>query len=644
MEESSWLQAVLDWVQLHPHATGWMIFLVALGESLLLVGILLPGAALLVGLGTLIGLGVVDFKLAWITASIGAFVGDGISFWIGHHFKERLLKIWPMVKFPKLIEQGQSFFKKWGLLSVFIGRFVGLVRPIIPAIAGTMQMPLKKYIAISTIAAILWSPFYLLPGMLFGNAMGVMSKVAGKLAILVLIFVATVALVYWIIHLAYAYLLPRTHRILSHALIWTQKHPHIGKLTSGLIDPRKPEKGSLALMATFVIAITITALFFSLNSETVSSWSLQVDNFMLAFHTDWTEPVMLFILSVTHDLAIIIPSVLVFLWLIHRKRGVAAGHWAFVALTGYILSLLINYFSHENNQSWFGYHHLTWFVTIIAFWAALISGALPHKMRSWPYTLATLLIAVVSFAQLFFHQMSLGVVLISIFSSILWASVVAIAYRMRARKQFLGWPVSAIYFSFQGIAIIFVLIFFAGQFKEAQPFTNNILSEQQWLNSELEERTDWLNRPKQAFSIHYLGDLDELSHQLTQQNWSTIEPSPWKDVWKALTTDENSDEIAIIPSTNNGKIESMIFTKTDNQNLIVLHLWQQPVSINNLEQSVYAGYISLHKINQKMGLTYWKNFVDEQALHTFIEAIQNSQKLTINHNNDQYFIRQMEPQ
>ena len=107
METSSWLQATLEWVQAHPHATGWMIFIVALGESLLLVGILLPGAALLVGLGTLIGLGVVDFKLAWITASLGAFAGDGISFWIGRHYKKGLLKMWPIYKFPKLIEQGQ---------------------------------------------------------------------------------------------------------------------------------------------------------------------------------------------------------------------------------------------------------------------------------------------------------------------------------------------------------------------------------------------------------------------------------------------------------------------------------------------------------------------------------------------------------
>ena len=60
--EPAWLQDVLDWVQMNPNATGWLIFFVALGESLLLVGILLPGAAILVGLGTLIGFGVLDFK------------------------------------------------------------------------------------------------------------------------------------------------------------------------------------------------------------------------------------------------------------------------------------------------------------------------------------------------------------------------------------------------------------------------------------------------------------------------------------------------------------------------------------------------------------------------------------------------------
>ena len=637
--EASWLQATLDWVQLHPNATGWMIFLVALGESLLLVGILLPGAALLVGLGTLIGLGVVDFQLAWITASLGAFVGDGISFWIGHHYKERLLKIWPMYKFPKLIEQGQSFFKKWGLLSVFIGRFVGLVRPIIPAIAGMMQMPIKKYIAISTIAAILWSPFYLLPGMLFGNAMGVMSKVAGQLAILVLIFVITVVLVYWVIQLLYGFLLPRTHRILSRVLVWSQKHRYLGRFTSGLIDPRKPEKGSLALMASFILALTIAALVFGLNNQLIANWSLSVSEFMRAFHTDWTEPVMLFILALTHDLSIFIPSLMVFLWLLRRKRGVAAGHWGFIVVTGYILALLVNYFASQEAQSWFGFQHLTWFVAVISFWAAFISGALPHKMRSWPYTLATLLIAVAAFAQLFFNQMSLGVMLIAIFSAVFWASVVAIAYRMRVRKQVLGWPISSLFFTVQAIAVLFVLVFFSKQLIKEEHLTKEQWSYNQWLSCEAEERKDWLNRPKQIFNIQFHGSLKVLSLELEKQGWKSSRPNSWKDIWKALTNNKDSEDVAIIPTTNNGKTEAIIFTKKQNDRLLVVHLWLEPIQLNHSSYPVFAGYVDKHKISENWGLTFWKSQENGESVSALIAAINNSNKLNFIKNNQQYFIQ-----
>lgn len=637
--EATWLQAVLDWVQIHPQATGWMIFLIAFGESLLLVGILLPGAALLVGLGTLIGLGVVDFKLAWITASLGAFAGDGISFWIGHHYKKGLLKIWPISRFPKLIDKGQSFFSKWGALSVFVGRFVGLVRPIIPAIAGMMAMPIKKYIIISMVASVLWAPFYLLPGMLFGNAMGAMSKVAGKLALLLIVFVIAVVVIYWLIQLIYSFLLPRTHRMLSKVLVWSQRHPQFGKITSGLIDPRKPEKGSLALMAAFIIALTITSLFFIAYSQTVNDWSVQITQFMQAFHTDWTEPVMLFILALTHDVTILVPSLLVFLWLLRRKRGVAAGHWGFIVVTGYILALFINYFSVDESKGWFGFHHLTWFITVISFWSALISGSLPHKMRSWPYTLATLLIAMVVFTQLFFNQMSLGVVLISIFSSIFWASIVAIAYRMRTRKQFLGWPVSAIFFSFQGVAIIVVLILFSGQLKQKNSTVITEISYKQWISGRLEERNDWLNRPKQDFQIKYNGDLRYLSDYLKAQGWNEIQPKAWKDVWTALSGDKLDKYISIIPSTNNGKIESVIFTKKQNNQLTSLHLWKKPIKITSTSYAVYAGYVSNNSIVKNWGLTFWQHFEDLTILESFIKTMNNSHKLYYTHANEQYFIQ-----
>ena len=640
--ESSWLQAALEWIEMNPQITGWMIFLVALGESLLLVGILLPGAALLVGLGTLIGLGVVDFKLAWIAASIGAFAGDGISFWIGYHYKEKLLKMWPIYKFPKLIDQGQTFFSKWGALSVFIGRFVGLVRPIIPAIAGMMDMPVKKYLVISTVAAILWSPFYLLPGMLFGSAMGSMAKVAGKLALLLVILVLAVALIYWLIQQIYALLFPRAHRLLSKVLVWSQRHPTLGKITAGLVDPRQPEKGSLAFIATFTIAVSIVSLIVILNSDTINQWSMQTHQFMQAFHTDWTEPVMLFILAFNHDLTLMISSVAVLLWLIKRKRQVAAWHWLFIVVISYILSIFIDQFSTTQSRNWYGFNHLAWFVALVAYWSAFIASTLPHKIRTWPYTLATVLIAMSSFTQLFFAQMRLPEVVISILSGAFLAAVVAIAFRMRQRQQLLGWPVSALFFGSQGITVIVVLVLLSHDVLIERNFISKSINTQQWYDSPMDERLDWLNRSRQPFTINFTGDLTQLSGALNDYGFDARTPEPWKNIWQALNHDQNSENITniipVIPTTHEGKKESTIFSKTTQESLLTLHLWQKPLKVMPNDSPVYSGYVSNNTVTEKWGVTFWQNQNDKQAQKQFMQIIKNDDRIKMTTINQQLFI------
>ncbi len=636
--DSSWLQTVLEWIEMHPQTTGWMIFIVALGESLLLVGILLPGAALLVGLGTLIGLGVVDFKLAWIAASLGAFIGDGISFWIGHHYKEKLLKMWPMYKFPTLIDQGQSFFSKWGTLSVFIGRFVGLVRPIIPAIAGIMAMPIKKYLIISTVAAILWAPFYLLPGMLFGSAMGSMAKVAGKLALLLVILVLTIALIYWVIQQVYALLFPRAHRLLSKVLVWSQKHPTLGKITSGLVDPRQPEKGSLAFIASFTIALSIVSLIVILNSDTITHWSMYVHQFMQAFHTDWTEPVMLFILALNHDLSILISTIAVLLWLLKRKRKVAALHWIFIVASSYALSLSIDYFSATQPRPWYGFHHLAWFVAVTAYWSAFITGTLPHRIRTWPYTLATVLIAVVSFTQLFFAQMRLAEVVISVLSGAFLAAVVAIAFRMRQRQQLLGWPVSSIFFSAQTVMVIVALIFLSQDVLKERQMDLASTTSQAWLKTPVVERQDWLNRSKQKFTINFHGNIEQLNKIMSSYGFSSRSPKPWMNIWQALNHDQNSESITVIPTTHEGKTESLILANKTGDSLLTLHLWQKPLIMPPSDALVYSGYVSNNQVNEKFGLTFWKNTNDSSAQSQFMQIITNDDRITVKTVNEQLFI------
>ena len=105
-----------------------MIFLVSMAESLAIVGLVVPGVAIMFGIGAMIGADSVDFTAALIWAVAGAVAGDGLSFWLGRHYKEKLTEIWPFTRYPTSLTRGVAFFEKYGGKSVAIGRFFGPVR------------------------------------------------------------------------------------------------------------------------------------------------------------------------------------------------------------------------------------------------------------------------------------------------------------------------------------------------------------------------------------------------------------------------------------------------------------------------------------------------------------------------------------
>src|SRR5690606_31203123 len=101
---------LLDWLQQHPHWAGFAVFLTAFLESLLVVGLVMPGTLLMFGFGALVAAGAMDLwpTLAW--AVLGAIAGDGTSFLIGRHFHQRLRVMWPFYKHPRLMARGVDFF------------------------------------------------------------------------------------------------------------------------------------------------------------------------------------------------------------------------------------------------------------------------------------------------------------------------------------------------------------------------------------------------------------------------------------------------------------------------------------------------------------------------------------------------------
>ena len=147
----------------------WVVLLVALLESLAFVGVVVPGAVFVVFAGSLAAKGYFDLgDLVWF-ASAGAILGDGISFRMGKgghiHFREenRIFK-------PTLLEKGKEFFTRHGGKSIFLGRFVGLIRAVIPFVAGMSRMEAKRFYLWNVVSGILWAAAHLLAGYFLGQA------------------------------------------------------------------------------------------------------------------------------------------------------------------------------------------------------------------------------------------------------------------------------------------------------------------------------------------------------------------------------------------------------------------------------------------------------------------------------------------
>jgi membrane protein DedA with SNARE-associated domain len=156
--------AILNFVHANGEWAPLVVAALAFGESLAFLSLLTPATAILIGVGLLIGSAELEFWPIWLGAALGASLGDFLSYWIGWRFKLAAFRIWPLSRHPKLISRGERFFLRLGPWAVFIGRFFGPARAVIPLIAGIFAMPLVLFVSATFASAFLWAFVLLAPG------------------------------------------------------------------------------------------------------------------------------------------------------------------------------------------------------------------------------------------------------------------------------------------------------------------------------------------------------------------------------------------------------------------------------------------------------------------------------------------------
>jgi len=130
----------------------------ALLETAVLAGLVLPGE-LVVLLGASIAAGgAAAPPLVVVAAASGAVAGDGVGFFLGRRLGPRLRtgRLGRLVG-ERRWQSAEAFLARSGGRAVVAARFVGLVRPLAPPLAGLSGLPYRRFGPASALGAVLWS-------------------------------------------------------------------------------------------------------------------------------------------------------------------------------------------------------------------------------------------------------------------------------------------------------------------------------------------------------------------------------------------------------------------------------------------------------------------------------------------------------
>jgi membrane protein DedA with SNARE-associated domain len=168
-----------------------LLFAVVAAES---AGVPLPGETALVAAAILASRGHYSVVSVIAVAAAAAIIGDNVGYWIGRTGGRQLLERWGPIKryADRAIPPGERFFEKHGGKTVFIGRFVAVLRVTAAWLAGITHMSWWRFFLWNAAGGIVWATGVSLLAYYFGKAAADAVQTYGIYALLALVVVAAI--------------------------------------------------------------------------------------------------------------------------------------------------------------------------------------------------------------------------------------------------------------------------------------------------------------------------------------------------------------------------------------------------------------------------------------------------------------------
>jgi membrane protein DedA with SNARE-associated domain/membrane-associated phospholipid phosphatase len=159
-----------------------LVAFMAMAETAAFLGFIAPGEFAILFGGVLAGEGTLSIELLIGIVWAAAVTGDAIGFQLGRRFGRGFaLKYGPRVRLSEeRFRSVEQYFGRHGGKTIIVGRWLGLVRPLMPFTAGTSGMPYRRFLPYDVLSAGAWSATFCLLGFIFYRSFTRIADVAGK--------------------------------------------------------------------------------------------------------------------------------------------------------------------------------------------------------------------------------------------------------------------------------------------------------------------------------------------------------------------------------------------------------------------------------------------------------------------------------
>ncbi len=169
---------------------------IVFAESGLFFGFFLPGDSLLFTAGFLASQGLISITWLLILCFIAAVIGDNVGYFFGKKVGPMIFNKEDSLFFHKKhINRAQDFYNKYGKKTIFLARFIPIIRTFVPIVAGVAGMEYKTFFRFNIIGGFVWTWGMLGTGYILGNIIPNAEKYL-SLIIIVIIVISFIPAVY----------------------------------------------------------------------------------------------------------------------------------------------------------------------------------------------------------------------------------------------------------------------------------------------------------------------------------------------------------------------------------------------------------------------------------------------------------------